>query len=103
MPRVQDRLLTGRRARNGRTGTENEDQRDEEEGDDEEPRKKPATDEEESNNRDFEPGYFDDKPRKRRRIDEDDSLSPAEKAKQRAAFTRGAWGCDSSGSRTSCS
>ncbi len=72
---------------------EDDDQRDEEEDDDEEPRKKPATDEEESNNRDFEPGYFDDKPRKRRRIDEDDSLSPAEKAKQRAAFTRGAWGC----------
>lgn len=49
--------------------------------------------EDESNNRDFEPGYFDDKPRKRRRAEEKDSLTSAERDSLRAAFTRAAWGC----------
>jgi LSD1 subclass zinc finger protein len=57
-------------------------------------RKKPA-EEEETENRDFEPGYFDEKPKRRRRRfndEDDDSLSPEERRAFKAAFTRAAWG-----------
>jgi hypothetical protein len=47
-------------------------------------------------NRDFDPPDPEEdkkRRRKRRRRPDDDSLSPAEKAARRAAFTRAAWGC----------
>lgn len=58
-------------------------------------RKDEPTDEEATENRDFEPGYFDEKPKRRRRRfndDDDDSLSPEERRVLKAAFTRAAWG-----------